>query len=449
MVAIGRIHRRLRPVQAGRALVLLLTGAWVVVLNNARISDNFPDHAAYSWLRIPRETRLLEAGLLLAVFAILQPRLMRSRIRDLNWLLWVLISTSAIAIWLTPTYLPAQLQGIYVYVAPFLIFAVAWEASPTRRLLGRLIALFCACTAVSIAVGLFVQFPAVGAKGDWVHGFFSDAHVFGSFLAIGSCVAFSVFLEEGGIGYLLGAGALLVVSYFPANEKVIIFNVLWCGGVLAWRLVTHPRGWRGWAATTAASLLVLVVAFGRASGSEPLLRFNLLEGHTLSELGPARAWVHSWSAIADSPIALVIGLGPGNYAGLAAARAIQERPNNLKLLSMAAREVLLEEPGEGGAVAWVTNTWSNLLAEFGLLGFGVFALALCRLVLPLCRWKPPPGFDRRAQILFFVMLGVILWQGCVSPYTNWAEPVLVYPMMAVAAYCHRVSSAASNEAPAS
>jgi hypothetical protein len=449
MVDLRRIRCRLRPVQVGRALVLLLAGVWVIVVNNARIADNPQASAAYAWLRVPREARLLEVGIVFAAVAVLQPRIWRSRIRDLNWLLLTFISTSLLAVWLAPTYLPAQLQGIYIYVAPLLIFVVAWECEPTRRLLRLLLGLFAAWTALSIAVAMFVQVPEAGAKGDWIHGYFSDAHAFGSFLAIGSCAAFGTFLERGGIGYGLVAGALLLVSYFPANEKVIVFNVLWCGGVLARRLITHPRGWRGWAATVAIGLLVPVVVFVRPSDGEPLLRLNLVQGRRLSELGVVRSWARAWEAITDSPVEAVIGLGPGNYAGLAAARAVQERPDILNRLPRTAREILVQERDEAGTVNSETNTWSNLLAEFGLFGFGVFGVALGLVVLPIYRWNAPPGFDRFAQTLFFVMLGVVFWQGCFTPYTNWADQALSYPMMVVAAYCHRALAVPSGEITAS
>jgi O-antigen ligase len=154
-------------------------------------------------------------------------------------------------------------------------------------------------------------------------------------------------------------------------------------------------------------------------------------------------------AIRDSSVSLVIGLGPGNYAGVAAAAAIHQQPKDFDALPRAAREVLVQEPGEAGAAAWATNTWSTLLAEFGLVGFGVFGAALGRVVPPIYRWNPPPGFDRRAQTLFFVMFSLVLWQGSFTPYTNWAEPVLVYPMMVVAAYCHTALGASLHSRSAS
>jgi hypothetical protein len=337
----------------------------------------------------------------------------------------------------SPTNLVAHLQGIYVYVAPFLIYAVAWKVSPDRLLITRLITLYSAYLALSVLVALLVQFPEAAMKGDLIHGFFGDAHLLGSFLAIGSCVAFSRFLEEGGLSYLVLSGFLFFVSLFPVNEKVIIFNVLWCAVALARRLISHLRGRRTLATAAAACVLVLGLTLGRGCDSESLTRIDLLFSRNVSELGPVRAWVLSWHAISDSPVDLAIGLGPGNFAGLAAQRSVQEQQGRLGTFRRSVRDVLAEEPGAGGAVDWVANTWSNLLAEFGLIGFGAFALALIRVSLPLYRWSPVEAFDRLVRNAFLVMLSVIVWQGCFTPYTNWADPVLVYPMMVLAAYCHR------------
>jgi len=423
--------------QAGRVGLFLLAGVWVILQNNARIGDSIPDHIGYSWLRIPRETRIVEAALLLAVFLVLQPLLARSRLRDLNALLWILITAAVIGVLRMPTNLVAHFQGIYVYVAPFLIYSVAWEASPDRRLLRCLITLFAAYLALSVSVALLVQFPEAGMKGDLIHGFFSDAHVLGSFLAIGSCVAFSRFLKAGGLGNLVLSGFLFFVSLFPVNEKAIIFNVIWYAVVLARRLISHPRGRRGLVTAAAACVLALGLTLGRRDDSEPLTRIDLLFARSVSELGPARAWVLSWHAISDSPVDLTIGLGPANFAGLAAQRTVQEQQGRLGTFRRSARDVLADEPGAGGAMDLVANTWSNLLAEFGLIGFGAFALALIRVSLPLYRWRPAAPFDRLVRSAFLVMLSVIVWQGCFTPYTNWADPVLVYPMMVLAAYCHR------------
>jgi O-antigen ligase len=92
-------------------------------------------------------------------------------------------------------------------------------------------------------------------------------------------------------------------------------------------------------------------------------------------------------------------------------------------------------------VAGLTNTWANMLAEFGVLGLSVFALALGRLAWPVWQRHPRPGVERLAQTLFFAMVAVVLWQGFFTPCTNWGEPALAYPMMVVAAFCHRVGMA--------
>lgn len=436
------------PAQVGRGVLLLTAGVWVMVLNNSRITQNPLADGAYAWLSVPRAARAVEAVLVLSAFAVLQPRLVRSRQGTLNGLLWLFIGASGVAAWLAPSLLLAQFQGIYIYLAPFLVFLIAWEASPTPRLIRWLCGWFSACLALSI-VALFFQFSAVGAKGDWIHGFFSDAHVLGSFLAIGSCAAFSTFLEQGGTGYGLGAGALFLLSYFPANEKVVLLNAVWFATALSWRWLRHPRGWRTWSALAVATVAALAFVTGRPTDAEPLLRLNLIEGRSLSNLGPVRAWSYTWDAIADSPVTFAVGLGPANYAGLAAAQAVHGQSTVLDLRSKTATEVLLEEPDlVVGAVAWVRNSWSSLLAEFGFVGFGVFGAALGCVVLPIWRWKPPGPFEWRARTVFFAMLAVVVAQGAVSPYTNWAEPVLAYPMMVAAAYCHRVLHPAGTGASA-
>ena len=409
----------------------------MILQNNARIGDNVPDHGGYSWLFIPRAMRVLEAGLVAMAFVLLQPLLARSRFRTLNALLWLLMATAVIGALWTPTDFLAQVQGIYVYVAPFLVFLVAWMASPDRLLVARLTRLLSGYVVLSIGVALLVQLPEAGTKGDLIHGFFSDAHMFGSFLAIGSCVAFVRFLEAGGLPTIAVAGVLLAISYYPANEKVIIFNVAFWAVVLAKRLLLHPRGRRGLAVAAAIVPLAVALSLGRGGDAEPLIRAQLLSERKLTEIGPVRSMILSWRVVSASPVELAIGLGPGNYAGLAAATAAQASSRGLMRLSRAARNVLLEDPGEAGAIAWATNTWSNLLAEFGLVGFGIFAAALVRVTLPIYRWRAVDRFDSLVRSAFLATLSVVVWQGCFTPYTNWSEPALVYPMMVLAAYGHR------------
>ena len=42
--------------------------------------------------------------------------------------------------------------------------------------------------------------------------------------------------------------------------------------------------------------------------------------------------------------------------------------------------------------------------------------------------------------MFAAGFGAIVWQGFITPYTNWSEPVLVYPVMVVAAYCYNAAA---------
>jgi hypothetical protein len=148
-----------------------------------------------------------------------------------------------------------------------------------------------------------------------------------------------------------------------------------------------------------------------------------------------RSWELAWTALSDSPRFFLLGLGPGNYAGVAAARTALNRGALYEALSVHARATLLATAGATGAAAWVTNSWANLVTEFGALGTLWFVFAVTLIVIPIFTWKPPDDFGHLARLTFFVGLLSVLWQGSVTPYTNWAEPVLMYPLMMLAAYC--------------
>jgi hypothetical protein len=420
--------------------LLLLAGVWVLVQNNSRISDNVPDDARLSLLQIPRSSRVIEAVLLIGLFLVSQPRLVRARLGDFSVLVSMFLVGALVSIELTPTWLESQLQGTYVYAAPLLLFGWAVSVRPTRRLLDRLLGIFSVYLGISIAVALLVQLPVVRVKSDFIHGLFSDAHVLGAMLATFSCVAFSRFMAVGGVRLLVLSVALFLVSYYPANEKMIAFNLAWWAGALAWRLVKHPRSRRGLIVASAACAAVLWVAVARAEYVSDWFRVSDVTSRSTFELGPFQAWVRAGYVVLDSPSTLIAGIGPGNFAGVAAARALEDDPVRYRALSERAAMTLLDAEKDVTALGWVANTWSNLLAEFGLLGLLLFAFALRRFSWPIVRWRPVTRYDAVARTVFLSGFGAIVWQGFITPYTNWSEPVLVYPAMVVAAYCYNAAA---------
>jgi hypothetical protein len=419
--------------------LLLFVSIWVILQNNARISDSVSD-TGLSVIQVPRASRVIEAVMLVTLFVWCHPRLARSRLGDFAVLVWMFVLSALVSVALAPTSLVSQFQGIYVYVAPLLLFGWAAAVGPTPRLLTRLITILSAYLALCVAVALFIQLPVVRTKSDLIHGLFSDAHALGAFLAIFSCVAFSRFMAVGGVLRLLLAVALLLVSYFPSNEKMIAFNLAWWAGAVVWRLIRHPASRRGLTIAAAACVFVWWVAVVRTDYITDWIRVDEVTDRQVLEQGPIQAWVRSASIVLGSPSALLVGIGPGNYAGIAAARAIKEDPARYRAVSQPALAALLDASAEQkGAIGLQANTWSNLLAEFGVIGSFLFGLALFRLSWPVLRWHPGNRRDALARTVFIAGLGAILWQGCITPYTNWAEPVLVYPLMFVAAYCHSVA----------
>jgi len=422
--------------------LLLVVSIWVILQNNARISDNLPDDAGFSLIQIPRASRVIEAAVLVAMFAVHQGALVRSRLWDFAALVWMFVLVSLVSVALAPRSLVSQLQGIYVYVSPFLLFGWAVSSAPTPRMLHRLFAIFSAYLALCVSVALFVQLPVLRVRSDLIHGLFSDAHVLGAFLALFSCVAFSRFMAAGGLRTLLLAVALFLVSYFPANQKMIVFNLAWWAGVVLWRLIRHPGSRRGLTIAAAACGVVWWFAVATTDAVADWLLVSPVTEWQPGKLGPVQSWVRAGYIVLDSPSALIVGIGPGNYAGVAAARAVHDEPAQYMVLSARARATLLDEAREQeGGIGWVTNTWSNLLAEFGAVGFLLFGTALLRLSWPILRWRPATPRDKLARTTFIAGLGAILWQGCITPYTNWSEPILAYPLMVVAAYCYNTAIA--------
>jgi hypothetical protein len=158
------------------------------------------------------------------------------------------------------------------------------------------------------------------------------------------------------------------------------------------------------------------------------------------ELGPFQSWVRAWYVVLDSPSALLVGIGPGNYAGIAAVRAVTDEPARYRALSARARTTLFDAAKDESPLGWVANTWANLLAEFGVLGFFLLFLALLRLSWPIFSWRPAAPENALARTVFLAGLGAIVWQAFITPYTNWSEPVLAFPVMVVAAYCYNAAS---------
>jgi hypothetical protein len=428
-------------------LFVLLTGLWALALNNSRIADNVPQHAAYSILRMPNWTRAIEAAALWSAFVAAHLAPGRARVRGLVVLIWGFTLLGAAAALRAPTPVTIAVYGIFVYVAPLLLYSVARVVVPTRTAVRQLLSLVTVFLIASVGVAFALQFPEVRTKSDSIHGLFSDAHAFGTYLALVSCVAFAWFLRFGGAIYLLLAAAALGLAYFPANEKTLVFTVAWCAAATGVRLLKRPTGGRGLAAACGAALM-LAVLLVLPSSVAPSTSVQQLGQMRLSQLGPVYAAGNAGEAVTASPLDLLFGLGPGRFAGVAAVSAVRSDPAVLSSLPAISRRMHEHAAGPLGAAAWAANAWSNLLAEFGVIGVCLFGLALVAVFGPLCAWSPRNGHEYLIRLLVLAMAGLVIWQGLFTPYTSWSEPVLTYPMMLLAAYAARLAAGDVSEGSA-
>jgi len=414
-------------------VVLVLTTVWVILQNNGRVSGS-PDvpPADFIIITVPRITRVLEACILAVGALCFWRRYHLATHGPLLFAIVGLIALGAVGMIRAPGHAVSQFQGIYVYVAPFLVFLWCVVSKPHAGLVKAGYWVLGGYLALCVLYFAGVQLPLNRDRGDWHRGLFGDAHLFGTWLAVVSCVSFSTFLRCGRPGWLLAAVAALGLSLFPANEKMLLFNFAWIGVATIRRL---PRARAGVQAVTLVVLALgsVVLVRGLSAAGDRLLRFDFMADRSLSEIGPVAAWPAVWGAYVQDPPALLLGVGPANFGGVAAGRALATDRRGATQATVR-MESMLVTAGVEGAFLLAANTWSNLAAEFGAIGFLLFALGLATITWPILAAPPREAFGGKVRTFVVCTLLAIVFQGFVTPHTNWAEPALTYPMMLSAAF---------------
>jgi len=428
--AAGRSRRQAALLD--RLVLFLVAAVWVLLYNNARVDVNVNAALGYTLLPIPREARVLEVLVVAMFFLAHQAALSRSKVRDVNAAVWLFAAIAVASVALAPGAVGSQVQGIYAYLAPFLLFLWAYASRPSWRLVRAIVWTFCAYLLVSFVVAVVRQYPVVLTRSDEIRGLFGEAHAFGALLAVGSCASFSRYLWKGGTVNLAASAMLFLVSYFPANEKMIVFNAAWLVGALVWRFLRQPASRRFF--LVALFGVTALVGWAAENGRvDDWIRFTATREQPVASLGPIRAWQLAAGVLAESPIRIIVGVGPANFAGVAAMRIAAASDRVGSGLTSEATDVSNQDLG---GVTWLTNTWSNLLAEFGIAGFLIFGAVFVRIAVPVYRWRAVDDWDQWTRLLCLALIGAVIWQGLFSPYTNWSDPLFAFPAMVFAARCH-------------
>jgi hypothetical protein len=414
-----------------KSLFLLCT-IWVVLFNNSRISPDSPTYDVLCWFRFPREIRYLEVLFLVGAYVACMQRPLSQLVRRVNVLTLGFLSVALVSLLASGQLGGEQVQEIYMRVVPFLFFIVAAATGVCREDVRRAGKFFLVVTCISIAVAALYQLQFHGDHADNIHGFFSDAHILGAVIAIVAVGCLSEFVETHRVIYLASAAGLIAFSLFPGNDKVVLLSGGWFALVFVKDYILR-KGWLGRIVLGGAFALALVWGLANFVTKEdsPVRVFEIAD-FSVDQLGPIAAWPIAGEWLTSSGFTFVFGLGPGEYGWLAASRAVMEGGG-----SPAAQTFAFEfsfENTQSAGFLFRTNTWSSLLVELGVLGFLLFAAAFAAILYGVYRKRATDRFDRTLTRVFTFTLVAVMFQGFFTPFSNWSESILMFPLMYMAAY---------------
>lgn len=417
-----------------RKVLLFVITFWVIIYSNSRMLDGVANYNIIH-LPIPRATRIVELGLLCFLFVLALNTKMPKRIFfiSLGTVAFILLSMFSLLINWNLNF--DGIQDIYIRVAPFLLFPIITQGRRAdREELVYLVKFFKIVLVINILVFLVLQLP-IGYHEDHYAGLFEDAHLLCNVLLTFSVTLFYDYLNNKKISSLVLSFVLLVISIFPSNEKVIALTLL-VMGLLYLRHLMRKLEFAG-----RIFIVLFVLAIGLAGfkyiqnkdGGEVWRRAQIMyDTFGIENIGPVMAWPMAFHEIQESMSARFLGLGAGEYGWIAASRNVMEGKGSVhaRLFEF---EFSLDNENNAGYL-FRTNTWSSLLAEYGIVGFVIFIAILTLVIAGVQRYKTADRFESNLKFAFYFIMLIVIYQGFFTPYSNWSVSVLMFPAMYIAAY---------------
>jgi hypothetical protein len=419
-----------------RKTLYLIVTLWVVLYNNSLMD---PSNLGYFWshLPIPKFFRFIEIIVITAIYFIAlkkyahDPLVGRTKFLAL---LLLCLSFLGIIVSFSFGYAYYQFISIYLLLSPLWLYDVFCSIGIDEDFIKKVVKFYLCYILLNAVLVLFVHIPKYWhVHPDNVNGFFSDAHVFGSFMAMTSVAFFAKFIYERNVKFLLFSVLVLLISFFSSNEKVIIANLLF----LFFLLFTYTKVTRKVTYIIAGFVLLLIVSnfdvdsFLARLGIEFRL-FWLIKAIDLSELGPIKAWQIAMQHWLANPYTFLFGVGPANYASTGALAAFTEGAKNL-IYQQEDFYITMSELAFNSSFNRPFNFFTNLLVEFGLVGFIIFLALVFKLTKIVCTQKGLTGFNKILRTVFLFNMFVFFFTGIIMP-GEWMTQILSYPTMLIAAY---------------
>jgi hypothetical protein len=418
-----------------RKIILAYPTLWAVLYSNSKIREM---DSALIRLPIPSYFRIVELIPLLVLFAFALLQRADEFGRQIKSLIIWFFLISLIGILFAETFSIYQLQDLAVYLAPLLFFYICYDFGIDGESFALFIKFQSTVLVVNLLVVLFYQIPFYWVTlADKVMGLYADAHILGTYLSIYSIGFLYSFLATGKVRHFLVSISLFMISLFPSNEKVLLFHMLYFSIVVLFSFNKSAVNRKIFFALLILTIIPFIVNYDKLEEYYNIFEVVRLYVYDrgIENIGIVQAWPLAFQYISESFHTLLFGLGAGNYAGVAASRAFANGINS-KLIS----DFQMELSGlYGGAFEYKTNVWTNLLAQFGVIGFVIYMVVILK-VINIFRGKnlsSNVSVYRNTALYAFL---VIVFQSFFTPFT-FGDPVYVYPLVFFATYLLRKTTA--------
>jgi len=340
----------------------------------------------------------------------------------------------------------AAIQGIYIYFVPFMLFFICLYLPINDLDVKKSFRFFSIVLIVNLGALFYQTFKFYGSPiypggiGDNVNAFFSDSHTLANYIYVFSFFFYIKYFYKSEISYLFFSLILFLIAIIPANEKMMVFTaVLYLIIFLKYKVKNISKSLIFFPVLI---ILIIFVSFNLVERDIPssvinVDRYqNLLESS--SNLGFIKAWPLAFDAATDGPSNLLFGVGSGNYGGIAAAENLAIGKGS-KYSKKFYEDIYQNINTIFGAFMVKSNTWSNLFAEYGIIGLSgfcylfIFIIALLKNINSKIMTKSDALLR---SVVFFIFSGII-FQGFFTPYSNWGDPLFTYSAVFFAAYLIR------------
>ena len=429
---------RLHGLPVMRKVILFITTFWIIMYSNARMSDFVPSYKFVHLFPIPAFVRGVELALLVFLYLLSLTTKMNKRILLFNVSILAFIGLSILNLVWHGNLRGASIQDLYIRLAPLLFFAILVPASRAdKKELRFFVQFFIGTLLLNILVSVFYQIPLHGDHEDHIPGIMEDAHAYCNYLLVFFIVLLYDYLRTKKLSSLALSLFFLVLTVFPRNEKAIGFTILVAGILVLQHILKKTKGLFLKLAIVGTLLLATGIGTVTLVKNRPDIwaRADLAINYIgLENVGPIQAWPMAVNEIQSGPMPMLIGLGAGEYGWIAAGRDVSEG-NGRKHSRQFDFEFTFGSVDNAGFM-FRTNTWSSLLAEFGMLGTLLFLVPVWIMTKKVWKHQPENRLEANMRMAFLIILLLVVFQGFFTPYSNWSSPTLVFPMAYLAAYFH-------------